>query len=104
VTGAVPEQDCSAAVQLLRSGEMARIQTFPDDVEVLGGISNVQKQLGNAVPSALAEILGKEIKAQFFDDKVTTGLVLTPKKKKRTKEIGFNEGIPNEYLELVTSS
>lgn len=46
--------------------EMCRIQTFPNDVEVLGGLSNVQKQIGNAVPSLLAEVLGSEIKRQFF--------------------------------------
>lgn len=46
--------------------EMARIQTFPDDVEVKGGPSNVQRQIGNAVPSLLAEVLGREIKRQFF--------------------------------------
>lgn len=51
--------------------EMARIQTFPDDVQILGGISNVQKQLGNAVPSLLSEVLGLEIRKQFFNQKVS---------------------------------
>lgn len=50
--------------------EMARIQTFPDDVEILGGVSEVQKQIGNAVPSAIGELLGLEIRKQFFGDKV----------------------------------
>ncbi len=50
--------------------EMARIQTFPDDVHILGGVSKVQKQLGNAVPSLIGEVLGKEIRRQFFGHKV----------------------------------
>lgn len=59
--------------------EMARIQTFPDDVHILGGVSVVQRQLGNAVPSLLAEVLGKEIRKQFFGHKVsTTNLKLLP--------------------------
>lgn len=46
--------------------EMARIQTFPDNVDVKGGLSHVQRQIGNAVPSLIAELLGREIKKQFF--------------------------------------
>jgi len=41
--------------------EYARIQTFPDDWEFVGGISSQYKQIGNAVPVKLAEELGKEI-------------------------------------------
>jgi DNA (cytosine-5)-methyltransferase 1 len=46
--------------------EMARLQTFPDDVEIVGGIADAQRQLGNAVPSLLAEILAKGIAHQFL--------------------------------------
>lgn len=48
--------------------EMARLQTFPPDVEILGSISDAQRQLGNAVPSLLAEILAREIAAQLLGD------------------------------------
>ncbi len=48
--------------------ELCRLQTFPDDFVVQGDINSVQKQLGNAVPSALAEKLGLEIRARLFDD------------------------------------
>ncbi|MCK5800303.1 MAG: DNA cytosine methyltransferase [Deltaproteobacteria bacterium] len=46
--------------------ELCRLQTFPDDVEVLGGLGVVQRQLGNAVPSLLAEVLGREILHQLL--------------------------------------
>ena len=62
--------------------EMARIQTFPDDVQILGGVSIVQRQLGNAVPSLLAEVLGREIRRQFFANKISlTNLKLLPPKR-----------------------
>jgi DNA (cytosine-5)-methyltransferase 1 len=41
--------------------EMARLQTFPDDFEVLGTIADSQRQLGNAVPSLLGEVLARQI-------------------------------------------
>lgn len=46
--------------------ELCRLQTFPDDVHIVGGLGAVQKQVGNAVPSLLAEILGRAIRSQFF--------------------------------------
>ncbi|MGJ3265155.1 MAG: DNA cytosine methyltransferase [Salinarimonas sp.] len=46
--------------------EMARLQTFPDDVRILGTLIEAQKQLGNAVPSLLAEVLAREIGRQLL--------------------------------------
>jgi DNA (cytosine-5)-methyltransferase 1 len=46
--------------------EMARLQTFPDDVDILGSIADAQRQLGNAVPSLLAEILARAIASQLL--------------------------------------
>lgn len=41
--------------------EYARIQTFPDDWEFMGGISSKYQQIGNAVPVNLAYHLGRAI-------------------------------------------
>jgi len=46
--------------------EMLRLQTFPDGYEILGSRIEVQRQLGNAVPSLLAEVLGREIRTQLL--------------------------------------
>lgn len=46
--------------------ELARIQTFPDDVEISGTLREVQRQLGNAVPSLLAEVLARHIRTQLL--------------------------------------
>lgn len=46
--------------------ELCRLQTFPDDVTIVGDRRSVQRQLGNAVPSLLAEILAREIRIQLL--------------------------------------
>jgi DNA (cytosine-5)-methyltransferase 1 len=53
----------------LSTRELCRIQTFPDAYQIIGGRSDVQRQLGNAVPSLLAEILGREIRTQLLGHK-----------------------------------
>jgi DNA (cytosine-5)-methyltransferase 1 len=46
--------------------ELCRLQTFPDDVRVVGNPMSVRKQVGNAVPSLLAETLARAIGAQLL--------------------------------------
>lgn len=46
--------------------ELCRIQTFPDELTFRCGYGQIQKLVGNAVPSALAEVLAREIAVQFF--------------------------------------
>lgn len=58
--------------------ELCRLQTFPDDVNVVGGRTSQQRQLGNAVPSLLAEVLGREIARQFFGISSRRRLKLLP--------------------------
>jgi DNA (cytosine-5)-methyltransferase 1 len=51
----------------LTERELCRLQTFPDWYEIRGSRTEVQRQLGNAVPALMAEVLGREIRVQFFD-------------------------------------
>lgn len=46
--------------------ELCRLQTFPDDVVVLGSRLSQQRQIGNAVPSLLGEVLAREIRVQLL--------------------------------------
>ncbi len=46
--------------------ELSRLQTFPDDVRFMGGRTSIQKQLGNAVPSLMTEVLGRAIRTQLL--------------------------------------
>jgi DNA (cytosine-5)-methyltransferase 1 len=46
----------------LRVDEIKRIQTFPDEYALVGTRGSVQRQLGNAVPCRLAQVLGDAIR------------------------------------------
>ncbi|MDI1428117.1 DNA cytosine methyltransferase [Polyangium sorediatum] len=48
--------------------ELCRLQTFPDDVHIQGNDRAIQRQVGNAVPSLLAEILGRAVRTQLLGD------------------------------------
>lgn len=88
--------------RLLSTGELLRLQTFPLDVRVVGSRASKQRQLGNAVPSLLAEVLGRAIADQWFGRKPATSeptLALKsrgapPRKRRRLK-------VTAEYEALV---
>ncbi len=46
--------------------ELCRIQTFPDDVMIAGNRLSAVRQVGNAVPSLLAEVVGRSLLRQAF--------------------------------------
>ncbi|WP_051882327.1 DNA cytosine methyltransferase [Parvularcula oceani] len=50
----------------LSSRELCRIQTFPNDIAFDCGRTEVQRMLGNAVPSLLADVLAREIRVQLL--------------------------------------
>jgi DNA (cytosine-5)-methyltransferase 1 len=45
----------------LRTSEMLRLQTFPSNIFVAGTRAERQRQIGNAVPPLLAEVIGRAI-------------------------------------------
>lgn len=45
--------------------EAARIQTFPDDYVFRGALNDWYKQIGNAVPVKLAEVIANELKKNY---------------------------------------
>lgn len=53
--------------------ELCRIQTFPDNYEITGSRMDAQRQLGNAVPSLLGEILGRQIRSQLLGHRLRRG-------------------------------
>lgn len=47
--------------------ELCRLQTFPDNVQIMGDYRAVHRQVGNAVPSLLGEVIGRAIRSQLLD-------------------------------------
>jgi DNA (cytosine-5)-methyltransferase 1 len=59
--------------------ELCRLQTFPDDVTIVGERGSAVRQVGNAVPSLLAEVIGRALLEQAFGHPpITTPLKLLP--------------------------
>lgn len=52
--------------------ELCRLQTFPDNVEITGSYQEAHRQIGNAVPSLLAEVVGREIRRQYLGRRLPT--------------------------------
>ncbi len=84
----------------LSSRELCRIQTFPDDVSLVGGRVSIQKQAGNAVPSLLAEVLGREIRAQLLGRPAKGNLRLMPPKRGAPPLARRPSTVPSSFLTL----
>ena len=81
--------------------ELCRLQTVPDDYYVLGTLAAVQRQLGNAVPSALAEVLARAIRKQVFRDRVDERPLLAPSPKRPIPVPEPVRSVPRKYRALV---
>ena len=51
----------NGATRRLSYKEAAAIQTFPEDMEFIGNLTNKYKQIGNAVPPKLAKIIAEAV-------------------------------------------
>lgn len=89
--------------RLLSMRELCRLQTFPDDVRITGSRNAIQRQVGNAVPSLLGEILGREIRRQLLLQRPSRSLKLLPPKRPRTPRPERPAKVPAKYLPLVGS-
>jgi len=82
--------------------ELKRIQTFPDDYEIVGGSTEAQRQLGNAVPSLMAETLGRALLEQVFGRKPKRkARHLCPAKARYTPAPERPKPVARKYLALV---
>lgn len=83
--------------------ELLRLQTFPNDYEIVGTYRSVLRQLGNAVPSALAERLALEIRRQLLGDHQATSdrCLLAPAQRGAPPPAEPFQQVPRKYLSLV---
>jgi DNA (cytosine-5)-methyltransferase 1 len=61
----------------------------------------MQRQLGNAVPSLIAEILAREIRAQLLDCPIKTPLKLLPPKRENVPPPEKVTALPAKYRKFI---
>ena len=82
--------------------ELSRLQTFPQGLQICGGRRSVQRQLGNAVPSLLAEILAREIGSQLLQRRLARGVPkLLPPDRSPAPEAVRPKRVPRQFLRLI---
>lgn len=87
----------------LSAEELCRLQTFPRGLK-LGNCkrSDIQRLIGNAVPSALAEALAREIRTQLLGASRKRGaLSLIPEKQEAPPPPEEPSTVPKKYLSLI---
>lgn len=88
--------------RLLSEEELCRLQTFPRGYRISGGRRAAQRQLGNAVPSALAEFLGLEIRRQLLGDSSTPTRVSLLLRRRTTRPSPERiRPVPKKFMALV---
>lgn len=70
----LPLDTAPKRLRRLTIDEALRIQTFPHDYQFIGGQSSVYRQIGNAVPCDLAQVVAQVVR----DFLVNPGLVMPP--------------------------
>lgn len=85
----------------LATRELCRIQTFPDDVRFDCGRTEMQRMVGNAVPSLLAEVIAREIRSQFLGQRLNTPLLLMPPLRTPLPPEERLAALPKKYKELI---
>ena len=86
----------------LTSREMCRIQTIPDDVTFTCSRTDVQKMIGNAVPSLLAEVLAREIRSQLLGHECSRNdLTLGRPARSSPPTPEPVAPVPSRYLDLI---
>ena len=88
--------------RLLSVRELARLQTFPDSYKFAGSRLFIQKQIGNAVPPLMAEIIGKAIATQLLGQRQKSAdLVYQVRKHTQTARTSRVCAIPKKYVMFV---
>lgn len=86
--------------RMLSMRELCRLQTFPDDVVITGSRTAIQRQVGNAVPSLLAEVLAKEIRRQLLGQRPTKQLQLSVSKRPGLPPPERPTSVPKKFRQL----
>lgn len=83
--------------RLLSIEELCRLQTFPCGYEIEGTRRSAHRQVGNAVPSAIGELLGLELRRQFLGERVRRRLQLIPEPRSGCPPRETTAPVPEKY-------
>lgn len=86
--------------RLLSVRELSRLQTFPDDYSIEGERRSAHRQIGNAVPCAIGELMGLEIRRQFLGEQVRRRLRLLPNRRTDCPTAETPSRVALRYLKL----
>jgi DNA (cytosine-5)-methyltransferase 1 len=81
--------------------ELCRLQTFPDGLTLECGRTEMQRMLGNAVPSLVAEVLAREVRHQFFGTLMNDSPHLLPPRRRRIPAPVAAAPVPKKYREYI---
>jgi DNA (cytosine-5)-methyltransferase 1 len=88
--------------RMLSTRELCRLQTFPDTYMIAGNRRVAHRQIGNAVPPALAELIGLEIRRQLLKHDISLMQPsLVPAPREGCPEPEPVGAVPEAYLKLV---
>lgn len=85
----------------LTFAELCRIQTFPERLMVDCGRTEMQRMLGNAVPSLIGEVLAREIRRQLLDAPTRKQLKLLPPLRENVPAPVKVAKVPRKYHEHI---
>ena len=80
--------------------EIARLQCFPDDWKIEGVTTSARRQLGNAVPPPIGELLGLEIRRQVFGERPRRKPPLVPTLRDDCPAPEQVGSVPRQFLQL----
>jgi DNA (cytosine-5)-methyltransferase 1 len=80
--------------------EMARLQTFPDSHRFSGGYDSARRQVGNAVPVSIGELVGREIRRQLLGQRPRRRVTTIPELRDDCPAPEPVQPVPQEYLHL----
>jgi len=82
--------------------ELAALQTFPKEIKLMGSYRDVQRQIGNAVPSLLAEVIGRKILRDLLGkDLPSEKPLLRLEPKRPVPEPEPLQDVPKKYESLI---
>lgn len=85
----------------LSVAELRRLQTFPDDYSVAGNYRSQHRQIGNAVPPAIGELLGREIRRQLLGGRPHHRTAFVPERRGDCPPAHPPKPVPRKYLRYV---